>query len=474
MTRERSKKFETLLEKGNPIGEVIAVDRFLVAMRGLDTAPIGSVVLFDDDNLGFIHEILEDHIQVLTLTTESISLGQLAVLHSASIKVEVGDALLGRVITPFGEPLDGKGFINLPERRNIFNEAPGIMERSSLNDQLHTGVSIVDTLFTIIQGQRIAVMGDVKTGKTTFLTQLAKGQKDTGRIIVYVLIGKQKKELEMLMHSLRDSGVMDNTVIIATSILDPLPDIYISPYVACAIAEYFWMQKGKDCIIIYDDLSNHAKAYREMSLLLKNNPGRDSYSSDIFYLHSSLLERAGKYKKTESALTAIPVVSTPNNDITGYIPTNIISITDGQLFFDTGIFQEGMRPAVHVGLSVSRVAGRARTETQKEISAEVAKRLVAHEDAKQFSRFGAQFSDKIKQDLLVGEQIHEFFKQEPNELVGLVEQQVVLQTILLNNGTKELDVQTLKKEAANIASGITKSEDIVSAAEKLLNISATS
>ena len=466
----RSKKFETLVEKGNIIGEVVGVDRFLVTMRGMDSAPLGSVVLFDDNNIGFVHEVHEDEVMVLSLTTEEITLGQLAVFYNDSMKVEVGPGLLGRIITPFGEPLDGKSPLNLPARSPIFKVAPGITARSPLNDQLHTGVSIVDTLFSVIQGQRIAVMGDIKTGKTTFLTQLAASQKNSNRVIVYVLIGKQKKDLELLLDSFKEQGILENMIIIASNVLDPMPALYITPYAACAIAEYFWNQ-GRDTVIIYDDLSNHAKAYREMSLLLRKNPGRDSYSSDIFYLHSSLLERAGKLKDKESALTAIPVVVTPNNDITGYIPTNIISITDGQIFFDTDIFQQGLRPAVNVGLSVSRVAQRARSSMQKDLAGKVAKRLAAYENAKQFSRFGAKFSDKIQRDLMVGEQLYAFFKQAPQELVDPVQQQVVLQAILMNNGEKHLDILKLKEEADKLASQIKEAEGIVKSAEKLLDLS---
>ena len=469
---QKTKKFETLVEKGNIVGEVVGVDRFLVTMRGLDSAPLGSVVLFDDNNLGFVHEVREDEVMVLSLTTEDIRLGQLAVFYSNSMKVEVGPGLLGRIITPFGEPLDEKPHLNLPAKRPIFTEAPGITERSPLNDQLYTGVSIVDTLFSVIQGQRIAVMGDIKTGKTTFLSQLAANQKNSDRIIIYALIGKQKKDLELLLDTFQKQGILDNMIIIASNVLDPMPALYITPYAACAIAEHFWYQ-GKDCVIIYDDLSNHAKAYREMSLLLRKNPGRDSYSSDIFYLHSSLLERAGKLKKQQSSLTAVPVIVTPNNDITGYIPTNVISITDGQIFFDTNIFQQGLRPAVNVGLSVSRVAQRARSSLQKELAGQVAKRLAAHENAKQFSRFGAKFSDKIQRDLRVGEQLYAFFKQDPHELVSPVEQQVILQAILMNNGEKHLDILKLKEEAEQLVSQIKQAEDIVRSAEQLLNLSST-
>lgn len=465
----QNKQFEDLVKKGNTIGEVIAVDRFLISLRGLDSAPINSVVLFNDGNLGMVKEVREENTLVLSITTERVSIGQLAVLKETSFKMPVGEELLGTVIDPLGIPLNKKQLLNLPEKREIFSDAPSIIERNILNDQLPSGVSVVDTLFSIIEGQRIAILGDKKTGKTTLLTSTAINQKNTDKVIVYALIGKQKNELESLIRLFKKQGIMDKVVIVSANIMDPMPSIYLAPYSACAIAEHFWLE-GRDCIVMYDDLSSHAKAYREISLLLKMNPGRDSYSSDIFHIHSSLLERAGKLKSNNRTLTAMPVVATPNNDITGYISTNIISITDGQIFFDTNVFQEGIRPAVNIGLSVSRIAERGRTVEQKKLADEVAKKLVSYEEAKQFARFGAKFSDNIKRDLTMGSQIHDFFQQDPEDLIGLVEQQIILQAILDNKGQSKLDMQKLKEKTREIVSQASAGEDIFSRVQELLSI----
>ncbi|MDX1535335.1 MAG: hypothetical protein R3346_01055 [Candidatus Spechtbacterales bacterium] len=465
----QSKQFKKLVDDGRSVGEVVAVDRFLVTLRGLDNAPLGSVIVFNDGNIGLIKEAREDSILALSVTTENILLGQLAVIKDNSFKIGVGDELLGKIVDPLGHSLDDNELINTPTQREVFAEAPSIMERSSLDEQLPSGIAVIDTLFSIIQGQRIAVMGDRKAGKTSILTRLSINQKPTDRVIIYALIGKQKSELELLLQLFKKHGILDQMVVVSSNIMDPLPAQYLTPYSACAIAEHFW-NEGRDCVIVYDDLSNHAKAYREMSLLLRMNPGRDSYSSDIFYLHSSLLERAGKLKSNKKSLTAVPVVVTPNNDITGYIPTNIISITDGQIFLDTDVFQEGMRPAVNVGLSVSRIAERAWTNTQKNIIDEVSERLVAYREAKQFARFGARFSDKIEEDLIIGEQIYEFFQQSPEELIGLVEQQVILQAILMNKGKKKLDISKMKERANNMLSDIEATKDFSKYAEELINL----
>ncbi len=464
----KSEKFKTLAEEGSIIGEVVGVERFLVTIRGLDTAPIGSLIVFEDGNTGMIWEVQENRVFALTLTTESIKSGQLAALSVSEPEVGVGESMLGRMVTPFGEPLDGEGDIKTSESRGIFKKAPGIIEREKLTDQLPTGVTIVDTLFNVIRGQRIAVLGDRKTGKTTLMDQLTHKQKGTDRIVVYTLIGKQKQDIERVYQRLKARGVLENVIIVATDVLNPLPLLYLAPYAACAIAEHFWL-KGKDCVVIYDDLSIHAKVYREISLLLKISPGRQSYPGDIFYIHSSLLERAGKLKETGSSLTAIPVVSTPNNDITGYIPTNLISITDGQLFFDTEIFNKGRRPAINTGLSVSRLAERVRTQLQEEIATGIAKRLAAYNEALEFARFGSKVSEKVQEDLRIGSQIFEFFQQGPEEIIGGVAQQIVLETILMNEGKAELDIKLLQDKAKDIVSNVSTSEDVKRYAQELLN-----
>jgi len=450
--------FQKLVEADNLTGEVVASNSFIVEVKGLEGVNLGAMVLFQDGQRGMVRETYGDKVILFNIDSERIALGTLAVVENDVLSVPVGKNLIGRVLSPTGKPLDGKGSLRTSTTSGIFNPAPGIMARSMLNEQLASGVSAVDSFFPVVLGQRIAILGDSKSGKSTFLSQLSANQQGTDRIVVYVLIGKRKVDIEHLLSGLRESGAMDHTIVVLADIFESLTQSYIAPYAACAMAEYLW-HAGEDVIIIYDDLSSHAEAYRQLSLLQEVDPGRDSYPGDTFYAHSSLLERAGKLLDSGKTLTSLPVVLTPNDDITAYLSTSIMSITDGQIIFDLGVFRKGIRPAVNAGLSVSRVGGQAQTVRQKKLSASLFKTLANYHQAEEFAHFSSQLSKETAADLLLGQQIYAALQQPPEELHSLTEQQLILETILLSKGEVEIDVAGLKDSVRQIASKVKDDKD---------------
>ncbi len=436
--------FQALVEAGNLTGEVVAINRFIVEVKGLEGVRIGAQVLFDDGQRGMVREAYGDRVILYNIDSELLMLGALAVVEHDMLEVPVGPELVGRVITPMGLPLDDLGPITTAQHSGIFNLAPGIMDRKMLDEQLASGVTAVDSFFPIVLGQRIAILGDSKSGKSTFLSQLTANQQGTDRIVVYVLVGKRKVDIERLLRDLRESGAMEHTIVVLANIFDSLTQSYLAPYAACAMAEYLWYG-GQDVIIIYDDLSGHAEAYRQLSLLQEVDPGRDSYPGDIFYTHSSLLERAGKLLTNGKTLTSLPVVLTPNDDITAYLSTNIMSITDGQIIFDLGYFRKGIRPAVNAGLSVSRVGGQAQTKRQKQLSTALFKALARYHQADEFSHFSSQLSKETKVDLTRGKHLYAALQQPPEQLFSLLEQQLMLETIMLPEDDRSIDIAKLKE-----------------------------
>lgn len=439
-------EFQRLVDADNLTGEVISSNSFIIEVKGLRGIPLGSKVLFEDGQVGLVRETNLERAILFNISSERMAPGMLCVAQQDLLSVPVGPELVGRIVSPLSEPLDDKGPITATQMSGIFNPAPGIMKRTLLKDQLPSGVAAVDMFFPVVLGQRIAFLGDSKSGKSTFLGQLAASQTGTDRIVVYVLIGKRKADIENMLHGFSASGAMDHTIVVVADIFDSLTMSYLAPYAACAMAENLWLS-GRDVIIIYDDLSSHAEAYRQLSLLQEVDPGRDSYPGDMFYAHSSLLERAGKLAETGKTLTSLPIVMTPNDDITSYLSTSIMSITDGQIIFDLESFRQGIRPAVNVGLSVSRVGGQAQTVRQKKLSGNLFKKLAAYKQAEEFSHFGSSLSKDAATDLKLGKQIYQAIKQSPEELYSLTEQQLVLETILDSAGNREIDVEALKKLA---------------------------
>ena len=436
-------QFQKLVEAGNLTGEVTAINRFIVEVKGLEGIRIGAQVLFEDGQRGMVREAYGNRVVLYNIDSESLSLGCLVVVEYDMVTVPVGKELVGRVISPMGIPLDGKGAIRTAATSGIFNPAPGIMDRKVLDQQLASGVTAVDSFFPIVLGQRIAILGDSKSGKSTFLSQLSANQKGTDRVVVYVLIGKRKVDIERLLRDLEESGAMSNTIVVLANIFDSLTQSYLAPYAACAMAESLWYA-GQDVIIIYDDLSSHAEAYRQLSLLQEVDPGRDSYPGDIFYTHSSLLERAGRLLTNDKTLTSLPVVLTPNDDITAYLSTNIMSITDGQIIFDLGFFRKGVRPAVNAGLSVSRVGGQAQTKRQKRLSTALFKALAKYHQAEEFSHFSSQLSKETRTDLTRGKHLYAALQQPPEQLLSLMQQQLMLEVIMKPEDDRAIDIAKLK------------------------------
>lgn len=451
--------FQQLVDDKHPTGEVVGSDRFLVYVKGLDGVAAGAMVVFESGERGMVRDITEDTVLVMNLESESTPLGSLAVLSDNTMQVGVGDGLIGRVVSPLCEPLDGKGTLKVSSNWPLYNQAPGMMERELLKDRLSSGVTIVDLLFPVVLGQRIAVLGDTKSGKSSFLQQLGINQAGTDRIVIHVLIGKRRVEIDQLVTRLNETGAIKNSIVIVADMFASLAQSYIAPYVGCAIGEYLW-HAGRDVVIIYDDLSSHAKVYREVALLSGGNPGRDSYPGDMFFAHSSLLERAGKLAKNGKTMTALPVVITPGDDITAFLPTSIMSITDGQLIFDLATFRQNIKPAINAGLSVSRVGGRALSAREKMLSGMLFKKLAAYRQAAEFAHFGSDLTPETQASLQLGQMINDAFRQGTGELWSPIEQQLMLETVLTSAGQRSLNIGLLKLKVRELAPTITSESDL--------------
>ena len=412
-------------------GTVILVGDGIAQVYGLKNCMANELLEFDGGNFGVAQNLEEETVSVAVLSNKSdIKEGDSVKRTGKVLSVPVGENLLGRVVNALGEPIDGKGAIDYAGTRPIESNAPGIIERESVNVPLQTGIKAIDSMIPIGRGQRELIIGDRQTGKTTIITDTIINQKNTGVICIYVAIGQKNTSVAKLARELEKSGAMDYTIIVAATAAESAPLQYISPYSGCAMAEYF-REQGKDVLIIYDDLSKHAVAYRALSLLIRRPPGREAYPGDVFYLHSRLLERAACVAKEYGggSITALPVIETQAGDVSAYIPTNVISITDGQIFLETELCHSGIMPAINPGISVSRVGGSAQLKAMKKVSGELKLLYSQYRELQSFAQFGSDLDADTKRRLALGERIVEVLKQSKNEPVRVACQVAIVYAV---------------------------------------------
>ena len=409
-------------------GTVVSAADGIVTVEGMDRAVYGEIVTFENGAKGMVESVEPSHLGIMLFDgAESVGVGTLVTRTGKRAGIPVGEAFLGRVINPLGEPIDGKGPVNAEGYNPIEKQAPGILERQSVDTPLHTGILAIDSMFPIGRGQRELIIGDRQTGKTSIATDAILNQKDTGVLCIYVAIGQKASSIARVAEDLKKHGAMSYTTIVAATASDSAPLQYIAPYAGTALAEYF-MSKGKSVLIVYDDLSKHAVAYRAISLLLRRSPGREAYPGDVFYLHSRLLERSCRMRDDlgGGSITALPIVETQAGDVSAYIPTNVISITDGQIFLESALFNAGNRPAVNVGLSVSRVGGAAQTKAMKKANSNLRIELAQYKDMESFAQFSSDLDAETRRQLEHGKALTEMLKQPLYQPKSDAEQVVVL------------------------------------------------
>ena len=430
-------------------GVVISSADGIVEVEGVDRAVYGEIVTFENGAKGMVESVEPGRLGIMLFDgAETVGVGTMVTRSGKRAGIPVGDGFLGRVIDPLGEPIDGKGPIEAVGYNPIEKQAPGILERQSVDTPLHTGILAIDSMFPIGRGQRELIIGDRQTGKTSIATDAILNQKDTGVLCIYVAIGQKASSIARVAEDLKKHGAMSYTTIVAATASDSAPLQYIAPYAGTALAEYF-MAQGKSVLIVYDDLSKHAVAYRAISLLLRRSPGREAYPGDVFYLHSRLLERSCRMSDAlgGGSITALPIVETQAGDVSAYIPTNVISITDGQIFLESALFNAGNRPAVNVGLSVSRVGGAAQTKAMKKANANLRIELAQYKDMESFAQFSSDLDAETRHQLEHGKALTEMLKQPLYQPKTDAEQVVIL--VLASHGM--LDEVPLAEQRARTA-----------------------
>mgnify|MGYP003484984360 FL=1 len=410
--KEQIKRYASELEVSN-VGTVIQVADGIARVHGLDNAMQGELLEFPGEVYGMVMNLEEDNVGAVLLSGDkNINEGDTVKTTGRVVEVPVGDAMLGRVVNALGQPIDGKGPIQTDKFRQIERVASGVITRKSVDTPLQTGIKAIDSMIPIGRGQRELIIGDRQTGKTAIAIDTIINQKGQNVKCIYVAIGQKASTVANIVKTLEEYGAMAYTTIVASTASEMAPLQYIAPYSGCAIGEE-WMENGEDVLVIYDDLSKHATAYRTLSLLLRRPPGREAYPGDVFYLHSRLLERAVRMSEEYGggSLTALPIIETQAGDVSAYIPTNVISITDGQIYLETEMFNSGFRPAVNAGLSVSRVGGAAQIKAMKKIAAPIRTELAQYRELASFAQFGSELDDDTKEKLAQGERIKEVLKQ---------------------------------------------------------------
>ena len=428
--RSQIKYYENAIQQ-NETGTILMVGDGIARASGLVNCMAGELLEFEDGSYGMAQNLEENSVSIVIFgSDENIGEGQTVKRTGKVVSVPVGDAMVGRVVNALGQPIDGAGPIDTKEFRPIESKAPGICERRSVYQPLQTGIKAIDSMIPIGRGQRELIIGDRQTGKTTIATDTIINQKGKDVICIYVAIGQKRSTVATLVENLTRNGAMDYTIVVAATASESSPLQYIAPYSGCAMGEYF-MNKGKDVLIIYDDLSKHAVAYRALSLLIRRPPGREAYPGDVFYLHSRLLERAAKLsdEKGGGSLTALPIIETQAGDVSAYIPTNVISITDGQIFLETELFHSGIMPAVNPGISVSRVGGDAQIKAMKKVAGTLKLIYSQYRELQSFAQFGSDLDADTKARLEQGARIVEVLKQNQNAPVPVEKQVAILYAV---------------------------------------------
>ena len=439
------KNYENAIEQSET-GTVILVGDGIARATGLEKCMSGELVQFANGEYGMAQNLEENSVSIVMLGSDvGIKEGSVVKRTGKVVSVPVGEARIGRVVNALGQPIDGKGPIDAKEYRAIESPAPGIIERKSVSVPLQTGIKAIDSMIPIGRGQRELIIGDRQTGKTVIATDTIINQKGKDVICIYVAIGQKQSTVAQLVNTLTENGAMDYTIVVSSTASELSPLQYIAPYSGCAMGEYF-MAQGKDVLIIYDDLSKHAVAYRALSLLIRRPPGREAYPGDVFYLHSRLLERAARLAPEYGggSLTALPIIETQAGDVSAYIPTNVISITDGQIFLETELFHAGVMPAVNPGISVSRVGGNAQTKAMKKVSGTLKLIYSQYRELQSFAQFGSDLDADTKARLAQGERIVEVLKQDRNSPVSM-EHQVCILYAATHDLLKEVAVSDVKE-----------------------------
>ena len=442
--KEQIKNYKSKIDISD-FGTVIQVGDGIARVYGLENCMASELLEFPGETYGMAMNLEEDNVGAVILGSDKeIREGDVVKPTGTVVEVPVGSDMLGRVVNALGQPIDGKGPIKAEDRRPIEYPAPGVLQRKSVHQPLQTGIKAIDSMIPIGRGQRELIIGDRQTGKTAIAVDTILNQKGEDVICIYVAIGQKASTVAQLMQTLENKGAMEYTIIVSATASDVAPLQYIAPYAGCAIAEHF-MYQGKDILIIYDDLSKHAVAYRAMSLLLRRPPGREAYPGDVFYLHSRLLERAAKLSDElgGGSITALPIIETQAGDVSAYIPTNVISITDGQIFLETELFFTGQRPAVNAGISVSRVGGNAQIKAMKKVASSIKMELAQYTELASFSQFGSDLDAETKARLEHGEILLEILKQPQYQPVP-VEHQVMIIYAAINKYLADIGVENVK------------------------------